>query len=225
MKIAGIVAAGGSSSRFGSDKLSLKFSGKSVLAWSTSLLSLHQSVDFVVVATGDHKHAKKQISGLTASNVEFSEPGMSRAETVLKAIQMIPEEYDAVFVHDGARPFATPKMIDLILSKKNEAGCIVPILPINGAVKKIGLDQRVSENLDNKLFVTQTPQFAYLKPLRFAYEKFRGNISNFRDTAHIMSEFGVSVLTVPGERTNIKITHQGDVSLANAIAGCGVLKR
>ncbi len=225
MKIAGIIAAGGNSSRFGSDKLGLKFSGKSVLAWSVSLLSLHQSIDFVVVAIADQKHSKKQISGFTASNIEFSEPGMSRAETVYNALQKIPDDYDAVFVHDGARPFATSKLIDLMLSRKTEAGCIVPILPINGAVKKIRADQRVSASIKDSLYVTQTPQFAYLKPLRFAYEKLKGNLSGFRDTAHIMAEFGISVLTVPGETTNIKITHQGDVKLANAIAGCGVLKR
>ncbi|MEZ4812494.1 MAG: 2-C-methyl-D-erythritol 4-phosphate cytidylyltransferase [Caldisericia bacterium] len=225
MKIAGIIAAGGNSSRFGQDKLSLKFSGKSVLTWSVSLLSLHQSIDFVVVAIADHKLAKKQISGFTASNIEFSEPGTSRAETIFKALQKIPDDYDAVFVHDGARPFATSKLIDSILSRKTEAGCIVPILPIDGAVKKISADHRISDNIADKLYVTQTPQFAYLKPLRFAYEKFKGNLERFRDTAHIMSEFGISVLTVPGETTNIKITHQSDVTLANAIAGCGVLKR
>ncbi len=219
MKIAGIIAAGGSSQRFGRDKLSIELDGKPVLAWSTSLLSLHKDIDFVIVATDDQKNAEKLLSGYTGSNIKFSKAGESRQETIKNAVELIPEDYEIVLIHDGARPYATTEMVDSLLSRKEEAGCVIPVLPISGAIKQIGKDSRITKNIsENSYYLSQTPQLVYLKPLRFALKKYARTLNKFRDTAGLMSEFGISVLTIKGSPENIKITYPDDLKLAQKIS-------
>lgn len=220
LKVAGIVVAGGNSSRFGSDKLAETIDDRSVLAWSTSRLSLYPGIDFVALGTDDGDYAKRLISGHTASNIAISPAGRSRQHTVANALEIIPPEYEVILVHDGARPLASKRLIRSMLDRVSSVGCIAPVMPINGAIKKI-VDHRITENHGSKLFVTQTPQMVYARPLRYAVKYFSDQLERFRDTAHLMSEFGISVATVPGETTNIKITYHADLRMARMFVKTG----
>jgi len=220
LKVAGIVVAGGKSSRFGRDKLSEIIDGKPILAWSTSLLSMYPGVDFVALGTDNGENAKRLISGHTASNISISPAGKSRQHTVASALEIIPPEYELILIHDAARPLATKKLIKSMLSLSDQFGCIAPALAINGAVKRVK-GKVISENFEDRLFVTQTPQLVYARPLRYAINRYKDRLDRFRDTAHLMSEFGVTVTTVSGEIPNIKITYLDDLRRAQMFVKMG----
>jgi len=220
LKVAGIVVAGGKSSRFGRDKLSEIIDGKPILAWSTSLLSMYPGVDFVALGTDNGENAKRLISGHTASNISISPAGKSRQHTVASALEIIPPEYELILIHDAARPLATKKLIKSMLSLSDQFGCIAPALAINGAVKRVK-GKVISENFEDRLFVTQTPQLVYARPLRYAINRYKDRLDRFRDTAHLMSEFGVTVTTVSGEIPNIKITYLDDLRMAKMFVKMG----
>ncbi len=220
LKVAGIVVAGGKSTRFGRDKLSEIIDDKPILAWSTSLLSLYPGIDFVALGTVDGENAKRLISGHTASNISISPAGRSRQHTVASALEIIPPEYELILIHDASRPLATNKLVKSMLSLSDQFGCIAPVLAINSAVKRVE-GKVISDNFEDRLYLSQTPQLVYSRPLRYAINRYKDCLERFRDTSHLMSEFGVTVTTVPGEISNIKITYLDDLRMAKMFLKMG----
>jgi len=216
MKVCAIVAASGSSTRFGSDKLEIVINDKPILAWSVVLLARNKDISEVVVATSDINKAKRLTEGYVSSNVNFIIGGAHREESVKIAFETLPS-CDVVLVHDGARPFANDEIIKRLLSEAKSSACVIPVVPASSAVKRIDKNN-VVENLQGHLHLAQTPQLVWSEPLRFAFKKYFDRLSDFNDEASLIAAMGLSVATVPGFVTNIKVTTQDDLFLAKAIA-------
>lgn len=215
MKICAIIAAGGSSQRFGDDKLEIRLKDKPVLAWSARLLSMHPKVSDVTVACSDIEKTKKLLAGHTGSNVSFVSGADCREQSVYNALKSLPN-CDVVLVHDGARPFASADIVDKLISEAKGYSCVVPLIPCTSAVK-VTTGNQVSAHHKGKLHLAQTPQLVWREPLTHAMEKFEGSLQEFPDEASLVAEAGFHVGFVPGSVFNIKITYPEDLSLAQAI--------
>lgn len=215
MKICAIVAAGGSSQRFGDDKLEVQLKDKPVLAWSVRLLSAHPQISQVVVACGDIVKAKKLLHGHTSSNVSFVLGGSCREQSVYNALKSIPD-CDAVLVHDAARPFASAELVDKLIAEAKSYSCVIPVIPSSSAIKIVS-NNEVCEHLAGKHHLAQTPQLVWREPLTHAMDKFADRLQDFPDESSLVAEVGFHVGFVHGSPFNIKITFPEDLSLANAI--------
>jgi len=216
MKICAIVAASGSSTRFGCDKLEIVINDKPMLAWSVALLAKNKDIFEVVVATSDINKAKRLTEGHIPTNVKFVMGGACREESVKNAFETLPP-CDVVLVHDGARPFANDEIIKRLFSEAKTSACVIPVILASSAVKRVVKDN-VIENLQGNFHLAQTPQLVWSEPLKFAFKKYFDRLSDFNDEASIIAAMGLSVVTVPGFGTNIKVTTQDDLFLAKAIA-------
>lgn len=217
MKICGIVAASGSSSRFGSDKLSVLLNDKPVLAWSVSALANHPKIDDVVVASFDPPAHEKLLKGHVGSNVRYIKGGDCREESVILALEALPT-CDAVLVHDGARPFLFPELVDSLLAVAKESACVVPVMPISSALKKMEKGSIAEHIKSGKYSFAQTPQLCWWVPLKYAFKKFQNLLQDFPDESAIMAAYGVSCMTIPGSPFNIKLTYQDDLNVAKIFA-------
>jgi 2-C-methyl-D-erythritol 4-phosphate cytidylyltransferase len=215
MKICGIIAAGGTSQRFGANKLELELSGKSVLAWSQTLLLTHPQVSYVVTVSSEIELAQK--IGIKSEFMGYAKAGATRQESVRNALMKLPES-DIVLIHDGARPFATARMIDELIKCSTEAACVIPVIPCTSAIK-ISEMNVVTGHVKGKYMLAQTPQLVWTDPLRLAFDRFGDRLDEFPDESSMMSELGVHVKTIPGASANIKITTPDDEVVAKAIAG------
>lgn len=214
MKIGAIIAAGGSSQRFGTDKLALMLSGRSVLEWSQKAIIEHGRIEFCVTVCSDLDYYKKL--GLRSDYIAYVKGGATRAESVKNGLEKL-QDFDIVLVHDAARPFLCNSIIDDLIEHANQSTCIVPVIPSTSAIKRSDMGF-IIDHVNGKYVLAQTPQLVWVEPLKIAMDKNKGSLGSFPDESSLISSIGLHVKTISGSSANIKITNPDDEVVAKALA-------
>jgi len=139
--------------------------------------------------------------------------GSSRRESVLNGLLSLQKESpDVVLIHDGARPWITKDVIQAVLSKTQEKGAAIPVIPAVNALKEIDREGKILRSINRDTAVgAQTPQgFLYSKILS-AHLLAEPLGKDYADDAEIWQEFVGAVYTVPGNMGNKKITYKEDL--------------
>src|SRR4029078_1750048 len=116
MTVTALTAAAGKGDRLGASvpKQFLPIAGKPVLRWAVEALVRHPAIRAVrvVIGKGQEEQASASLKGLDVG--QFIEGGAERADSVRAGLAAI--DGDAVLVHDAARPFCPPEIIDRLLA-------------------------------------------------------------------------------------------------------------
>ena len=140
--------------------------------------------------------------------------GKSRFLSVKYGLRSLSEEsdQDVVAVHDGVRPLLSRSLIEQGFAQAQKVGSAVPCVPISSSIRRKTPDGG-SRHLkrDDHCFV-QTPQFFALSKLKQAFEV--EEKEDFTDEASVWEHAGHKTLLTEGQRSNIKITHEEDLSWA-----------
>ena len=134
-----------------------------------------------------------------------------------------------MLVHDAARPLVSADLIDRIIASTLAHGASVPGIPLSDTVKRADTGGIVratiprnalydSEKLHG-LTAVQTPQGARIDVLRSAYASVDPSSHEITDEASLIEANGGTVAITPGDPTNIKVTHQEDIYLAERLLG------
>ena len=235
MHVTAIVAAGGRGERFGASRPKQLFviGGRSILERSVQLLVSHPEVAEVVVALPPSlaadppawlRHAPKMLKVVAG--------GPRRQDSVANAFAAISDETDVVVIHDAARPFASPELVSRTIAAAAEAGAALAALRARDTVKRSRPAKAVSgpaqaghyvaETVPREtIHLAQTPQAFRREVLAAALEYGAREAIEATDEATLAERAGHDVRLVEGETTNIKITTQDDMAMAEAIAGRG----
>lgn len=181
------------------------------------MAGLHESgvVDNVVVAVPrDRTDEAKLILGHTATVVPG---GVSRSESVSKALTAIGDAPDFVLVHDAARALTPPALIVRVVeSLRAGHDAVVPGLALSDTVKTVDSNGVVLGTPERAgLRAVQTPQGFATDVLLRAYQ--RAGTAEFTDDASLVEQMGSQVQVVDGDPLAFKITTQLDLLLAKAI--------
>src|SRR5204862_4816011 len=123
----------------------------------------------VVIADGHQNEAGEALDGLDVG--EFITGGAKRADSVRAGLSAI--DADAVLVHDAARPFCPPAVVDRLLASLEFFEGAAPVLPVDDTLARIG--ETLGDAVDRRdLARVQTPQAFRLATLRSAYERWSG---------------------------------------------------
>ena len=126
---------------------------------------------------------------------------------------------DIVLVHDAARPFCPPALIDRVIDAAAETGAAVPALRATDTIKEAAATEgppMVASTLPrDRIWLAQTPQGFRLDVLRGAVEVGRGGIEA-TDEALLAERMGHPVRLVEGDVANLKVTTAADVDRAAA---------
>ena len=196
----GIVVAGGRGDRFGGPKQFELLGGEPLWEWARRAL-VEGGVDQVVVV-GD---------------VEGGVPGGERRrDSVAAGLARIPDEVEFVLVHDAARPLATPDLVRRVTARLSvgDVEGVIPGNPVRDATKRVEGERVVAAVTREGLMTVQTPQGFITAALREAHERVGGDAA---DDAEMVGEIGGTVVVVPGEITNLKVTVPADLRLVEAI--------
>ena len=202
-----LVLAGGQGTRVGSGipKQYRKLAGKSLLRWSLETLCQYQAIDHVrVVINPDDEPLYREV----ITDLELMEPvygGRTRYESSRNGIESLEKLYPgSILIHDGARPFISPYLLDRLILNLASRQAVVPGLKINDAVKQInhGVIQKTVDS--SKLWRIQTPQAFQFDAIFSAYQL--PSDLNFRDDAAVVEYSGIEVHVIEGLEENIKIT-------------------
>ena len=212
------ILAAGSSSRAGTDKVSLDLGGHPVLLWSLAAAEASGAfAEIVVVAPAERVTALAPLIGRRARLVTGGPTRTASSWAGLDALA----GHDVIAIHDAARPFASPSLFAKVVAVATEFGSGVPGLAVAETVRRADEAGRAIEEVDrNGLWTAQTPQ-AFQRALLERARAAAGDRA-FTDDAAAVIALDVDVRLVPGERRNFKLTSPEDVSYARELAEKGL---
>ena len=141
--------------------------------------------------------------------------GQTRYHSVKNALDKIGET-GIVAIHDGVRPLVSQTTIDQVFEIASINGNAVPYIDIVDSVRFV--DSGSNKPVDRKKYkLIQTPQAFKCEVIKKAYEQEWQE--SFTDDASVVEKTGVKINLVPGNRENIKITTNMDLSIADTLCG------
>ena len=194
-----VIVAGGSGTRFGRPKHTVDLGGLTLWERCRSTFEAIEGIEGVVVV-GD---VPDGIPG-----------GERRRDSVAAGLSRIPDATDWVLVHDAARPLVSVELVHRVLDTAigTSADGVVPANPVTDTIKRVE-GSKVIETVDRSHLVSvQTPQAFRLELLRYAHTLDLHDAVT--DDAGLVERAGGTVISVPGEVTNIKITYEADLATA-----------
>jgi 2-C-methyl-D-erythritol 4-phosphate cytidylyltransferase/2-C-methyl-D-erythritol 2,4-cyclodiphosphate synthase len=207
MTTTALIVAAGKGERLGGGvpKQFRLLGGKPVLRWAAESLIRHPSVQStrIVIADGQQAEAADALGPLDVG--DFIIGGAERADSVRAGLAAIGGE--AVLVHDAARPFCPPAVIDRLLAALEFFEGAAPVLPVGDTLAKV--EDGLSELVDRTgLARVQTPQAFQLDALRSAYAQWNGPSPT--DETTVVRAAGMSVAAVQGDPALEKLTLPSD---------------
>lgn len=211
MTVTALIVAAGSGTRLGGEtpKQYLPIGGKALLAHAVDALASHPRISAVrvVIGAGQEELAAQAMAGRDVGT--FIIGGSERSDSVKAGLAEIPE--GIVLVHDAARPFCPPEIIDRLLDALRDADGAVPVLPIADTLARGG--GRLDEMVDRKdMLRVQTPQAFHSEDLNYANGEVRG--PGATDESSILVAAGLKVAAVEGSAELEKITTAADFARA-----------
>ena len=216
-----VIVAAGRGERVGApDKVFLPLAGRPVLAHVLDTVERAASIRDVVVVVGAHTLDK-------ANDVLRSGPwtkiravvvgGTRRQDSVTAGVAAVPAGAEVVVVHDAARPLAPPALFDRCVAAAIRAGAAIAAVPIADTVKRVAGGRVAGTVPRDGLWAAQTPQAFRRDVLLEAMSRADSGTAVFTDEAQLCEALGIPVEVVPGPPTNLKITHPGDIAVAEAL--------
>ena len=223
MHVTAIVPAAGGGTRMAGalPKQYLPLAGIPLLARTLQALRASGRVDslILVVPPGQEARCRTEILEPFGLHADAVVPGgADRQASVFAGLSRIPEGTDLVLVHDGARPFITPAVIQAVVAAAAEAGAAVAAIPVTDTIKVAGPDGSVKETPERgRLWAAQTPQVFRPALLREAHRQALQDGFRSTDDSALVERLGHPVRLVPGSPENVKITTKADLALADHI--------
>lgn len=218
-RVGAIIVAAGSGQRMGSiNKIFAPLGGKPLLAWSVDTCHGCSSVQQIVIALNDKDlglgQKLKEERGW--SKVVLCLGGVQRQDSVREGLGKL-RNCSWVIIHDGARPFLTPNLIENGLKIARETGAAVAAVPIKDTIKLADNEGLIRETLQrDNLWATQTPQIFSFAMITKAYENLTTEVT---DDAAAVEHLGHTVRLYMGAYNNIKVTTPEDLAVAGIMAG------
>ena len=227
-------------------KLDEDLGGKAVLQRTVELFNTRDDVHQIIVAGPSDPRAFAEFKEhhgdrLILLGVKLIAGGQAdRWQTVKLALAQVDPSCTHVAVHDAARPATPHDLIDRLFDAAKAHNAVVPGTPMSDTLKRInpepindgaGVDQiaailgdaektpsyMVDETIDRtNTMAIQTPQIFERELLLKAYAQ--ADLAS-TDDAGLVERLGHQVLVVPGDPTNMKLTHANELPLLRAIMG------
>jgi len=238
IKIAVVICAAGASSRFKHkdspvrkkeyQKLS---NGNTVLGTAVSTFASVPSVQVIVISIPENDENAAR-SALPANLLESQNPkllfvtgGSTRQHSVFNALSLLTDfSPDYALIHDGARPWVSPSLIENIIKAVKKHNAVIPLLPLTDTPKECESSWEVQTDNDaSAMFIkthlkrvntgiAQTPQaFKFPEILNAHKQATIVEKEEFTDDAEIWGRFCGKVAVIKGDPENKKITFPEDL--------------
>ena len=217
-----IVAAGASRRMQGRDKLWTPLAGRITLARTIDVFEASSLIDTIVLVLSAERivdattlcqhEAWQKIAAIVAGGTRRQDSVRIGLDTLAK----LAPTSQWVMIHDGARPFVTPAMLEAGLKAAHEHQAAIAAVPVKDTIKQVH-QGKVSATLDRtQLWAVQTPQVFSLSLIHQAHHSSAAQ-EDVTDDAALLERLGEPVAVFPGSYSNIKITTQEDLLLAEAL--------
>ena len=232
-KTAAIILAGGQGERFGKEggKQLVEIAGKPVLTWSAEAFDAVGDIGLIVVVCPEDRHdeyLRRAIDPFPfVTPVVMAPSGTIRQESAFSGLEYVPEDYEFVVLHDGARPMVTPEMIthtiNMVKGNIDADGAVVAHPAVD--TLKVVENGVIVGTPDRRVFWNaQTPQVFRAGIYRRAHAAALSDGFVGTDDSSLIERLGGRVLVVEGTRDNIKLTVPEDYMMLSAAVRALYLK-
>lgn len=230
-RVTAAVLAGGVGARMGTGrpKQLMPLAGRPVIEHSIAAFCAAPEVDDVIVLMVEEHlpEVEKIVSDPGYAKVRQVLPGgADRTRTSWAAIQAIADrrDDDLVLLHDAVRPLVTTATISACVAALGTAGAVGVAVPSSDTVVRVvpgrGGDA-IADVMDRSaLRRMQTPQCFRLGVVRRAYERALADPGLVAtDDCGVVLRYlpDEEVRVIAGTEANIKVTHPGDIEVAEAL--------
>jgi 2-C-methyl-D-erythritol 4-phosphate cytidylyltransferase len=221
--VTAIVLAAGNSTRMGGgpNKQFIELLGKPLVYYSLAAFERCCVVDaIVVVRRPDCARQAEQVAREFGFKkvMGFADGGVERQNSVWNGLEKCDRSTDIVAVHDGARPLATPALIESTITSARSFGTGIAATKVVDTIKEASEDKTVIRTVDRtKLWAVQTPQAVRFALLRDAYAKVLEKKLVVTDEAAAVELLGHRVDLVETAFLNLKITTPSDLAIAESL--------
>ena len=211
MTVTALIVAAGKGERAGGGmpKQYRLLAGRPVLRWAAEALTRHPALQAVrvVIGQGQQDLARASLEGIQVG--ELIEGGLERADSVRAGLAQI--DGDAVLVHDAARPFCPPAVVERLIASLEFYDGAAPVLAVGDTLARV--DGAIRDPVDRAGLVrVQTPQAFRLDRLRAAYHSWSGPSPT--DETTVLRAAGMGVAAVEGDPALEKLTRPADFDRA-----------
>lgn len=221
--VTAIIVAAGNSSRMGltMSKQFIPLLGEPAIKYTLSAFQRSYLIDSIVVVCRpqDMIALRSIISKNDITKVrDVVCGGASRGESVYNGIKASAEETTHFAIHDGARPLIELADIEKVVKASFETGAATLGTYVTDTIKIVDEEGYIASTpVRSKLRAVQTPQVfekdLYLNAVEIAKE----NKLDFTDDCQLIENAKGKVKVVIGSETNIKLTTQADITIAENI--------
>lgn len=221
--VSAVIAAGGAGVRLGGSqpKQFLDLGGAPMLARTLDAIAAHPRIAEVVVALPPDRlaHPPDYLTAPRRCPVRLVAGGARRQDSVAQAVRGVRADATLILVHDAARPFVTPDLMDRVIDAAARDGAAIAALPARDTVKEAAAGPTgpvIARTLPREhIHLAQTPQVFRRAVLESACAALATDPGvDATDEAAAVERAGVPVTLVPGDPGNVKVTTPEDLAQA-----------
>ncbi len=220
-RVAALVVAAGKGVRAGGGlaKQYRPLAGRALLRHSVAALLSHPAVEHVqvVIAAGDEALHEEALLGLDLPPPTIG--GATRQQSVLNGLERLAVEApapDIVLIHDAARPFLDPAMVEEVIAAARAEGGAIPALAVTDTLKRAdGSGEAVADTVSRDgLYRAQTPQGFRFQEILSVHRAAALDGWEATDDAQLFERAGKIVALVAGDPEGLKVTTEEDFARA-----------
>lgn len=204
---AAIILAGGDGTRFGGMKQFGELRGRRVVDFAIAAARTKCAQVVLVVP-------KRVVDRPQLGADIVVAGGNSRSASVRAGLAAVDETKSVIVVHDAARPLASPALFLQVIERVLKgADAAIPGVAVTDTLRR--RDGKALGVTRDELVAVQTPQAFSALALRKAHAS---SDAEATDDATLIDRQGGTVVVVPGEHANFKITEAIDLLVADVLA-------
>lgn len=228
-RTAAVVLAAGKGRRMNSDvpKQYMLLDGKPVIYYALKVFE-DSFVDEVILVTeaGEEENCRRQIVDAYGFNKvkAITAGGRERYFSVANGLRCVSDGCSYIFIHDGARPFVTERILEDALANVRKYKACVAAMPVKDTIKIADEEGfALSTPPRDRVWLMQTPQVFEASLIRTAYERLIGEEERLNREGIRITDDAMVVETLmehpvklfPASYENIKITTPEDLVIAD----------
>lgn len=224
MIAAALIPAAGRGQRMGLDieKQFMKLAGKPLLAHTLARFEATVGIEQIVVIVPPGRETFCERAVVETEGLRKVTHIVAGAETrqrsVMAGFRCLGEDVDVVVIHDGARPFVSPSLIQRSIEQAFQRGSAIVAIPVSDTLKRISADGDVVGTVDREqLWRAQTPQAFRRSLLQRALLHAERHHIEGTDEASLVESLPHAVHILPGSIWNVKVTTPDDLIFAEIL--------
>jgi len=195
--------------------------GRAVFFRSVELFSNRDDVKQVLLGIASEDQELVSVKwgpNLKFFNVQIFMGGSERFDTVKKGIELVRDDIGLIAVHDACRCCVTEEIIGSTIAAAAKSDAAIDACPVTATIKQVK-NNIIIQTVDRTgLYEAQTPQIFSSSLLKRAYQNLEKlDKSKISDDSQLIEALGHKVTIVETDSSNIKITRQSDIAVAEAI--------